>query len=780
MSFALSAASFTLAPGVAPVAPAPSVTPKLAWQSAFTTWSRARTLGALIATAALLLALCAQITLLSGWHLGQRVDKLALTVGNSVVVAASGDTRFEFFGQPAVAVTVVNLETKQINGLALSFDQIPPNTTLTLGWLSTDDLKRPVNIVVPLPTSPTPVTHQVLLRGHPQWRGSATRIALALGAPAASPAVTMTAPRIVSATPIAATALAAASWSGDAPLAASSVAERVLPLALWLSLAGVAAMLLIRWVARGNVSQRAEAIVGATVVLLAAAAIALVFSPFARQLTLASWGWILASLAIITTAPALRTVGPIAESIAHWSERRKDITFAAATIVFALVAVLWGGLALAWIIPVVLILLGSQRFPRQTSRLIPLLFVAPALLVAAIAQRFIGAPINADAIVDPSADFATMLARAVVVPALVATLFAARQAWPSARGAVRRNAAAGLAAWIALLGLVAACAVPSVSRSAIVGVGALWIVLPVACCVALYAWPAFTSQASGEEVVVESLKTEADLSNVVRSLFDGAASSFDHALSEGNTSSALAPMKRMQEIAPASLITHTAKLRYALASKTLAAGAAPYALLNAQPAQSLSPTQRAALVQYAHLTGDYDSVVRLAPMLDATIDTTRKLAHAQLFSGNTLQSATESIATLSAHAERATFAREIAELHLLRDDWRAAQLALAESGIELESLAGVTYVNRLALRATDPAAYEKKINDTAMWHPDLGIAQAAVAELLQLRGNLAGARARLLLAIKLDGGLWPIAMRLADIERALNLRPGEGGNDAQR
>ncbi len=741
-----------------------------AWQALFTTWPAGRNLGAFVALAFAMLALIVQITLLSGWHLGSRTEQLPLGAANAVVVSSNGEARFEFLGQPAVAtMSAISLETAQVTALNLSFDQIPPNTTLTLGWLSSRDLRRPANTSVALPPSTTPVSHRVLLRGHPMWRDNATRLAIALIAPQGSAAVTLQTPRIVSATPLASTALALASWSGDPPLAPRGTAERVLPVALWLSLAGVATMLTLGFALRQNPTKRAHAIVGSCLALTALIALATLFAPFAWALNTASWAWIAAALAIIATARPWRAIAATRESLERFSAGQHDLIAAVLSLGLASLACWLGGVTLGWVMIVVLFLLIAHRFSKSVSRLLPLLFVAPALWIAAMAQRFIAAPIDADALRDPSGDVATLLARAVAVPALIATFIAAHRVWPSALSMPRRDAAAGLAAWIALIGLVAAFALPSVSRSALVNVGALWLMLPLGCCVALFLLPAFCSQTSERDAAVAVQKTEADLSAVVRSLFDGASGSFDNALELGKSSSALAPLKRMQEIAPASLITHTAHLRYALASKTLAPGASHYQLLLSKPHESLNETQRAALVQYAHLTGDHGTVVKLAPALPPTIDTTRKLAHAQLFFGGDITAAEDSIATLSSHPERAVFAREIAELHLLRDDFRSAQQSMVETGIALDSLAGQCYITRLALRATDGAAYEKKINDNAMWHPDVGVAHAAVAELLQRRGNLAGARARLLLALKLDAGLWPLAMRQLDIERALGI-----------
>ena len=55
----------------------------------------------------------------------------------------------------------------------------------------------------------------------------------------------------------------------------------------------------------------------------------------------------------------------------------------------------------------------------------------------------------------------------------------------------------------------------------------------------------------------------------------------------------------------------------------------------------------------------------------------------------------------------------------------------------------------------------------ATYNPQLGVAQAALGELLQRTGNATGARARLLLAVKLDLALWPLRYRIAQLEQTL-------------
>lgn len=116
------------------------------------------------------------------------------------------------------------------------------------------------------------------------------------------------------------------------------------------------------------------------------------------------------------------------------------------------------------------------------------------------------------------------------------------------------------------------------------------------------------------------------------------------------------------------------------------------------------------------------------------------------------------------------------ELHLLKDDWQAAQAALATTGISLQSILGDAYVMRLGLRATGYGAYADKIQKLVTWQNMLGVSHALMGELLLVQGNSAGAKARFLLAIKLDPALWPLKWRVQQIERTERVvMPAAGG-----
>ena len=101
-------------------------------------------------------------------------------------------------------------------------------------------------------------------------------------------------------------------------------------------------------------------------------------------------------------------------------------------------------------------------------------------------------------------------------------------------------------------------------------------------------------------------------------------------------------------------------------------------------------------------------------------------------------------------------ARDIAEINLLLDDLPATQQALVLTGIPLDSPTGEAYIARLGLRAQGADAHADGVGKLAMWHPQLGAAHAALGEILLRQGNPVGARARLVLAMKLDPMLWPL------------------------
>jgi hypothetical protein len=143
------------------------------------------------------------------------------------------------------------------------------------------------------------------------------------------------------------------------------------------------------------------------------------------------------------------------------------------------------------------------------------------------------------------------------------------------------------------------------------------------------------------------------------------------------------------------------------------------------------------------------------------------VARAQLLSADLAHresARTAALATLESFPKPNSLPHEIAELHLLNDDWQAAQRALVDSQITPQSISGQVYVARLGYRATGQPSYADQIQKLATWNNTLGIAQLAMGELLMTQGNAQGARARFLLARKLDASLWSAERRIRDID----------------
>jgi predicted negative regulator of RcsB-dependent stress response len=89
---------------------------------------------------------------------------------------------------------------------------------------------------------------------------------------------------------------------------------------------------------------------------------------------------------------------------------------------------------------------------------------------------------------------------------------------------------------------------------------------------------------------------------------------------------------------------------------------------------------------------------------------------------------------------------------------------LVNSGLSLTEPSGQAYVARLGMRVQGTELHAQGINSLATWHPQLGAVQAAQGELLLRQGNASGARARFMLALKLDPQLWPLQRYLQQID----------------
>jgi hypothetical protein len=749
-----------------------SASPTSSSLQALLRWTRWHTIGSLFALSTLLIAWIVQVSALSAWNWELSATRIALTPMNASVSADANNNTlaYAFAGAPAVSATkTINVATDSVLAVDVTLDRVPPQTTLTLGWVGTRDRRKPSNLAVRLPASDSAQTYRILLRGHSQWRDNITQVALVLISRPGNPPITLTDARWVSATPASATAVSRGAWFDDATqLRAPTVTQRVLPLAALLGFAAIIAALAIAWFKRNDARLRRDALVGAAVVFTAVSATLTLLAPAALAINLSVLPWSLAA-----TAVCFSLWQP-------WRTRMRVLKFIAladvVAIAMAAAATLTGGFAFSWTALVVAWAIAARQFPRFASNSQAAMFLLPAIAIGSVVQAANAKHVElpAQLMTDPSSSFALALHAAAALPALFIALLVLHWAWPRTT-AHPRNARAGIALWLTLLGSIVSYAWV-LAQSQQMSAGVAWVLLPSL--IASFAWlaPKFLSPLDiASTTAVKSEKTESDLSSVVRQLFEGAASSFDAALASDHPGTALSPLKRLREIAPASAITHAAELRYALAHGETEHTRDAYARLKQIPASAASAAANDALVSYAHRHDDFDVLRERAPDLTDEGRRAFYVAYAELFRSNNESedsgvggpdSALAALAALQSPPASASqaFNRSIVELHLLKDDWRAAQVALEKTDIKPQSTLGEIYVARLGFRATQSAAYVEKIQKLATWHNTIGAAQAAMGELLLTQGNAAGAKARFQLAIRLDETLWPLEWRIRRID----------------
>ncbi|MGL4234320.1 MAG: hypothetical protein ACRCWJ_23410 [Casimicrobium sp.] len=747
---------------------APTTTP--GFRGVFFRWTRAHTFGAIVAALTLLLALAFQITFLSAWHLPLGNPTIALDAKNASVTVAKDNASFEFafVGPPAVSATqAINLRADAVLGISLNFSQIPEKTTLTLGWVGSRDRRKPSNLAINLPASTTPQSIYVPLRGHSEWRDTVTQFAVALVSRPGNPSVVLSKTEFVSATPSAAVSHAWDRWFAPASfIKLQNVAERVLPLSALFAFAALIAFAFVAWRKRDDGVARRDGLLGALMVLVVLCVALSAFSRDAFQINEAAATWLLAAAAI--TVALFAPGAPLPAMFTR--------AFGVEVLALALAAgsIALGGWPFAWVALAVLTALLAHRFPNAFSRVTPLVFFAPMIALGAFAQAAYAKHIDVagTTLRDPSSLLANLIQQSSAIAAIVALLLLATFFLTRMQRS-QRNDVAGIVLWLVLLGTIATFVVLPAQRVLDYSTGATWIVLPIL--VATIAWllPSFLAPVTASAAIdTANNKTERDLSQVVRQLFDGAAASFETAINSERPASALAPLNRMREIAPASLITQAAELNYALRGVKLDQVRDAYIALKNAPANELSESMKNLVLAYANRTNDYDEVVvRASAQQPASEESSRLCARAQLLRApleDVEIARLAAIETLRACPKPNNLAHEIVELHLLNGEWEAAQAALAESSIVPQSVPGQVYVARLGFIATGgDKKYVEQINKLATWHGALGITQAAIGETLLATGNLAGARARFKLARDADLTLWAMERHMKDIDHAL-------------
>ena len=378
-----------------------------------------------------------------------------------------------------------------------------------------------------------------------------------------------------------------------------------------------------------------------------------------------------------------------------------------------------------------------------------------------MAQGLIPAPSLLSPLTDPTKTLASVATSAGGLPGLALGVLAMHQLWPAPALSPRWSSGAVAAAVWGLVGAVAVLAIPKIA--VLVGGGSTFIALffPALACLGLAVLPKLQAVArSVDETIVVEAKSEADLSAQALTLLESHAERVVATLSRREIGAARAALVQMERIAPAAHATALARLRVALVEGDLAT--AQTAAEQLETSATLSTLDHDALLELAHRTHLQPRVIELAPGASRTEGNVRALAMAQLLT----HGPTPALQTLSAWPDEHTFAREIAELHLLNDDLPATQQSLVHTGIAMTDPSGQAYIARLGMRVQGPEAHAKSINSIATWHPQLGAAQAAQGELLLQQGNRSGARARFLLAAKLDPAMWPLQYRLQQIDGA--------------
>lgn len=742
----------------------------LSLRDALFRWTRDHTVGALLAALAVVIVAIAQISLIGGWHLGFEDRRIPVAPINAMVATVPNEPEqliYSFNGGSAVSATrTINIATDQVLGVRLTLNQIPASTRLNLGWVGTRDRRRPTNLTVSLPPSAEGRTIDIPLRGHNEWRDNVTQFAILFVAPAGTAPITLSRAEWIVATPANSIGHTLRRWTfADNIISVESSFVRVLPFVAFVSLAALLVYSALGWIRRDAPDRKRASLIGAMVLLLGFSALFAAIAISKTQISVASGISLVAAMAFATALFGARS--------ARFTALLSGYAIDAGAALLAAAAVVLGGWQYAWVPVAVLLALIARRFPGAVTPLRATLFWLPLLAIGGVTQAIAAQRLSLPdiALRDPSSTLASLtLFSAPFLAALCAFALCVFFLPQVARQA--RSKSAALVSWFALLGTLASIAVVIPKSTAVLN--PLWW-LPLAVCLTAWLLPSLATPVASAAVAAPAHeKTEADLSAVVKQLFDGAAESFEAAITEGRTANALAPLNRMREIAPGSLRTRTAELSYALRGTNLESAANSYRTLLAQPKDALAasvPQAHELLLAYANRTGDLRTIIDL---LDGKADNE---AHARLLARAVLLSAPQdeveaarvsAIEILRSIAKPNNLAHEIAELHLLGDEWQKAQYALAESGFTPQSLPGQIYVARLGLIATQGSqTYVDQIQKLATWNSELELAHLAMGELLYRQGKLSGARARLALVGKNDITLWAAQRRLLDVDAEL-------------
>ena len=713
-----------------------------------------------------LAAFIVQLGMLGALGFGNINTELAFAGTSNSRVATVGDTtglRFEPARGPAVAqAKSLRLATSDALAVIIHTQDVTTNLRLTLGWLSTRDLRRPVTATVQLAAHTDPQQSVLLLAGHPRWRETVTQVAFVLENDTSTnvaPNAFVSHTELMPANPIGGARLLAAAWfqrDGNILTPAES-ANRLLPIALWLALICASSLCAVALLFRKKPDPRAEALRVCASALAVGAILVTVLANRWPGWTVPLGGGVAAALALMLLD---RTIALPLLPLTTWQR------VAVAALVAGISVQLTPIVASVALMPGVMLLLSQRRQPSapqpdQWLRAAGLVALIPALVLAAVAQGLIPAPSLLRPLADPTASLASVATSAGGLPGLALGMLTLHQLWPAPVQSPRWSSGAVAAAVWALTGAVAVLAIPKIAVLAGGGSTFIAIFFPLLVCLGLAVWPKLQTVArSVDETIVVEAKSEADLSTQALTLLESHAERVAVTLSRREIGAARSALAQMERIASAAHATALARLRVALVEGDL--NSAESAATQLENSGALTTVDHDALLELAHRTNQQTRVIALAPIASTTEGNVRALSIAQLLThGPAL-----ALQTLTAWPNEHTFARELAELHLLNDDLPATQKALFNSDIAMTDAAGQAYIARLGMRAQGPEVHANSINSIATWHPQIAVAQAAHGELLLRQGNLSGARARFLLALKLDPVMWPLRYQLQRIDAA--------------
>lgn len=730
--------------------------------------------GVLLAT--VLLALIVQIALLGALNLRAAIGEIALVpVFNAQVTrTVDGTAIYMDNSRGAAAVQASNLSVNADDALAVVIytDERSEPQRLSVAWITLQERRRgPAGTNVA--TAPRPARHEtiIVLRGHPRWSGNITQMGLSMDRavptptePFGSATTTLRKLEFIPASPSGALRLMSNAWFSTANdvITPPESANRILPLALWLALVAVTSVamtaLVVSFAMRGDPARRAAALRACSLGLFAFCAAATVFYARFPGLTAQLVAGLLAALALWLIDPPF----PLPFGLGSASEKLVPslaMTVGAPLVLVALCASLAPMVASVLCLAGGILLIARYVAPAWATRA-TMLSLVPILYVAAVAQGMVPAPTLLTPLADPTGTLASVATNASGLPGLVLGAVALNRFWPAAAQAPRWSIGAGAAAVWAFASATAVLAIPRLAVQA-QGFGTyVALFLPFVTCLVMAVWPRLRSVA---EAAVETrdtdVRAEADLSAQAMMLLDGQAEVVRSAVVQNDLALGRAALRQMTQLAPGARATRSAHLCMALAEGNVSAAESSASVLAAMP--DLRSDDYDSLLELAHRQGNHTRVLEVASLATASANRMRYAALAELM----LRGPQAALDLLLRAPDPAQFAQEIAELHLLNDEVKPTQQALSQSGIALNEATGVAYVARLGMRVQGVAPHAKAITDLSMWHPQLGAAQAAHGDLLLRQGNAAGARARYMLAVKLDPALWALQYRVAALDK---------------